>query len=280
MKTLRSAGAGLLAVLALAGCEDLGSGPEAFDDSAVTLDVATVAADAVVDDVLGMALGTTGAPLLGVTGGPAAVPGGQGQGPGGQGQGGQGQGQGGKGGPGHQDMARSHTVTFYDAAGNVMEAYDAELTASINIVTEMSGTRETPRWTREISRHSDRTVSGLEGDETQHTWNGTGSMENDRVRFDDVNGNREYHMSSTSTTEDVVVALPRDENPWPLSGTITRIVKVSIVNGPNGDVEEERTVVVTFNGTQFVTMTVDGEAFEIDLADRQGRTPQRKGIHG
>jgi hypothetical protein len=62
--------------------------------------------------------------------------------------------------------------------------------------------------------------------------------------------------------------VPRAENPWPLSGTITRVITVVITNGPNGDVTHERTVVITFNGTQFVTLTVNGEEFELDLAAR------------
>ncbi len=51
---------------------------------------------------------------------------------------------------------------------------------------------------------------------------------------------------------------------------------VVIVNGPNGDETRTRHVVITFNGTQFATMTVDGESFEVDLSTRSGRHPFRK----
>ena len=46
--------------------------------------------------------------------------------------------------------------------------------------------------------------------------------------------------------------------PYPLSGTVTRDVTVVIVNG-----------------TQFATLSVDGESFEVDLSPRDGRHPLR-----
>ena len=83
-------------------------------------------------------------------------------------------------------------------------------------------------------------------------------------------------MSSTSVIDDVVHPVPRTDDAWPLSGTITRNMTVTAVGGPNGDVTKNRTVVITFNGTNLVTMTVDGEIFEIDLSTRSDRRPFRK----
>ncbi len=83
-------------------------------------------------------------------------------------------------------------------------------------------------------------------------------------------------MSMTSVIEDVVHPVPRAEDAWPLSGTVTREVTINIVNGPDGDVTKSRTVVIVFNGTNLPTMTVDGESFEIDLSTRSGRHPFRK----
>ena len=83
-------------------------------------------------------------------------------------------------------------------------------------------------------------------------------------------------MSSTSVIEDVVHPVPRTDDAWPLSGTITRNVTINIVDGPDGDVTKSRTVVITFNGTNLATMTVDGESFEVDLSTRSGRHPFRK----
>lgn len=246
MKILRDGGAILLAALALTACEDDAVSPEAFDESLLDDDVATVVADATVADVLDMMF-VAGA--LGVAG------------------------------PGDwvdETLSRSRTVTFYDADGQEMDRYDPLLTESVEIVTDVSGTRSTAWWSASVSHHRERTVSGMAGEETTRTWNGTGESDVDRTRFDDEAGDREYHMSSTSTTEDVVVAVPRWDNPWPLSGTITHHVVIEIVNGPDGDRTVERTVVVTFNGTQYVTMTVNGEEFEVDLAARDGHRPHRR----
>ena len=89
-------------------------------------------------------------------------------------------------------------------------------------------------------------------------------------------------MSSTSVIENVVHPVPRTDDAWPLSGTITRNVTINVTNGPEGDVTKTRTVVIAFNGTYLATMTVygestvDGESFEIDLSTRSGRHPFRR----
>ena len=43
-----------------------------------------------------------------------------------------------------------------------------------------------------------------------------------RSHHSDENGDRSYDMTSTTVISDVVHAVPREENPYPLSGTITR----------------------------------------------------------
>ena len=173
-------------------------------------------------------------------------------------------------------LTRSRTVEFFDAAGNLQESFDALTTASMHIVSEMSGEFSREDWSASISRSRDMTITGLEGEETSRTANGEGSEEVARSRHLDDGGTRSYDMSGASTIQDVVHGVPRDDNPWPLSGTITRQVTVLVVNGPDGDRTVERTVVVTFNGTQFVTMTVNGEGFEVDLSARSGSNPFRR----
>ena len=108
--------------------------------------------------------------------------------------------------------------------------------------------------------------------------NGTGSSTVSRSRHSDENGDRSWDMTGSSVISDVVHGVPHEENPYPLSGTITRDMTAVIVNGPNGDETRTRHVVITFNGTQLVTMTVDDESFEVDLSTRDGRHPFRR--HG
>jgi hypothetical protein len=165
----------------------------------------------------------------------------------------------------------SRDVTFYMLDGDQlveMEEYDALDTEAINYVISIEGSREGTRngsqYSMSVDRDRDFTVSGLTGVEEQRTWNGTGSAEVNRARTSDEKGDRTYDMSSTTTVADVVIAVPRDGT-WPLSGTITRHVTVEIVNGVEDPRTRERTVVITFDGTQFATIDINGDVFTLDL---------------
>ena len=175
------------------------------------------------------------------------------------------------------DLTVTRDVTFYDD-GLPSETYHAEATDSLHIVMHMEGshTRTGDRGTLtvDVNRDRDMWLTGLSGTEVEHTWNGVGSELSHSVHTDDQ-GDREYTMRSSSTVADLVVGLPREENRWPLSGTVTRQVSVEGVNAEGEPFSHERTVVVTFNGTQFVTMTVNGEEFELDLANRDPKRPHR-----
>ena len=165
-------------------------------------------------------------------------------------------------------------VTYYDddEATREMDFYDPLLTATINFVFSLQGerSRTTQHGTMsmEVSRDRDLWISGLKGEVTARTWNGTGSRDVDRVRQSDDRGTWTYDMDASTVIDDVVVGVPRSENPWPLSGTITREIHVVVENSVGDTFTRDRIVVVTFNGTQFVIMTVNGEEFEIDLANR------------
>ena len=172
----------------------------------------------------------------------------------------------------------THTATFYDADGNEQEARDPLTTASIHLVIESSHEFSRDSWSGTGTRSRDLLITGLEGEETTRTVNGTGSSAVTRSRHTDADGTRTYDMSSTSVIEDVVHPVPRTDDAWPLSGTITRNVTINVINGPDGDVTKTRTVVITYNGTNLPTMTVDGEPFEVDLSTRSGRHPFRR--HG
>lgn len=169
------------------------------------------------------------------------------------------------------------TVTYYDGLGNVQEVFDELTTASIHIVREGSHEGGSDSWSGTVTRTRETTITGLEGDETIRTVNGAGSSTVSRSRHSDENGDRSYDMTGTTVISDVVHGVPREDNSYPLSGTITRDMTAVIVNGPNGDETRTRHVMITFNGTQFPTMTVNGELFEVDLSTREGRHPLRRG---
>ncbi len=245
--------AAALGALGLVGCSDATS-PDALDD-ALLEDVAVVAADATLEDIVVMSTPFTFA------GTALAADGVGGYGP-----------------DGTFSGARSRT--FFDAQGNVQESYDPLTTASIEI--EMELTREVSReyWSASVHRTRSMTVSGLLGEETTRQWDGTGAEEiSHSVHLDDGTP-RSRDMEGTFEVSAVVVPAPgTSDTHWPLSGTIHRTVHVTVVNGPDGDVERDVDVTVTFDGDATATAVVNGETFEIDLTARADGFPLRHRRH-
>jgi hypothetical protein len=165
----------------------------------------------------------------------------------------------------------TRTCVFKDAAGNVQPAYDPITTASVTVHSEIEGSLDRGPWSATFDRTSDLTVTGLAGAETSMTWNGSQSTTSSRVRQTEDGGTREYNMTHSATVTDVVIPVPRS---WPLSGTITRHLSIEFIGGPRDGTTVERTVTITFNGSQNVSVTVDGETFDVDLSARQ--RPQRR----
>lgn len=168
----------------------------------------------------------------------------------------------------------TRSYAFFDAGGQPMEQYDNELTASINLTRGMEGSvsheTEGASFSGSVSHSRDLTVSGLAGIETQRTWNGGGTSAIRRTAVVDGRGTRNYEMDATVSVVNVVVPTRdgEDPDPWPLSGTITHVVTGSVAFNEESRTFE-RTVVVTFNGTRFADVTVNGESFSIDLATRR-----------
>lgn len=237
----------LVALFSVAACSE--SPQEVTPDLSLDL-VAQVAADGAIDDLSYM---NASHPA------DAGLPGPDGAGPNGR----------------RRPAARD--VSFFDVNGVEMEAYDSLLTASMS--WSHSHTVEFTRGatTGSSSRSREMTVSGLLGTETERTHNGTGSGSVSRVQVSDDAGTRSYTMESATQVDEVVHAIDREASPWPLSGSITRVMTVQVVNGPNGDANRSRTSTITFNGTQFATMVVDGETFEVDLAARRGQRAAQQG---
>ena len=230
-------GALTLGILALAACSDT-VGPEAFEES-LTLDAAMIAADATIDEFGDMGLlfggGALPAPSLADT------------------------------------RTVTHTATFFDVDGNEQSAHDPLTTASIHLVIESTHEFSRDSWTGTGTRSRELVISGLLGEETTRIVNGTGNSTVNRSQHADEDSERTYDMTSMSVIEDVVHPVPRTDDAWPLSGTITRDVTINVINGPNGDVTRSRTVVITFNGTNWATMTVGEDVFEVDLSTQSGR---------
>jgi hypothetical protein len=161
------------------------------------------------------------------------------------------------------------SYTFWDAANVVQQAYDANTTAKANVQSSLTGSRSGENWEASIERERDMTATGLAGAETQRTWNGIGSSHISRSRHREGGPERSYDLECTLTVENVVVPVPHGEEVWPLSGTITRQCTVTFVGGRRDGQTVTRTIVVTFNGTQNVILTVGDKAFDLDLRQRR-----------
>lgn len=79
---------------------------------------------------------------------------------------------------------------------------------------------------------------------------------------------RTIEATASFTIDTVVVPVPQTQDGWPLSGSITQDATVTITL-PHGESRTiSRTAVVTFNGTQFVPLVINGDTTIIDLRER------------
>jgi hypothetical protein len=176
----------------------------------------------------------------------------------------------------------TRTITYFDEGGDEIvdgegnPIYDETTTESIRYQISVVGDVSREWWSATIDRQRDLTVTGLlndnDGDDSNDdgvvTWTGSGTGDVERSRHSDGGELRVYRMESSSSIKDVVVPYPRTESGWPLSGTIERSVTITRTL-PSGETETvQRDVKVTFDGSQFATVTVGDDEFTIDLSER------------
>jgi len=238
--------------LALAACSN-GTGPDTTS-SALTQDVATVTADVAAQDVELMR-GPGGLFGLRLPADPARFEC-----------------------TSHEwgPLTITRTCTFYDGGGVEQLTYDPQTTASVDLHAEVHGSVDRGHWSGSVDRVRDLTATGLEGDNTSITWNGTGSGQVTRVRELQDSTVKQFDLSQSFTVSDVTIPVPRTENGWPLSGTITTSVTAKITGGPNDGTDKHFDVTITFDGTSTATVTVNGETFQFDLNNRYRAERRRR----
>ena len=168
-------------------------------------------------------------------------------------------------------FVHTRSYAFLDQAGVAQTSYSAATTAQANFRSSLSGTISRNRWSGTMSRERDVTLSGLFGDNASVTINGRSATEKQRTRFEREAAtagsvDRTYDLDATLAITNVVVGAARLPDTWPASGTITRNYSLTRVDVANGTRATTRTSVVTFNGTQFVPLVVNGTEFTLDLA--------------
>ena len=165
-------------------------------------------------------------------------------------------------------LTLNRDYAFFTAAPAPQSAYDASTTASANFHVTVAGVHVADFGADTVNRDRSLTVSGLAGAETSRSWSGTGTRDDHGSRTE-ADVKRSYHVSDAVTVTNVVVNLPRSTNPWPASGTITRQITgtASITrNGVSKSFSVDRTVTITFDGTQYATVTVGANTYKLDLS--------------
>ena len=159
------------------------------------------------------------------------------------------------------------SLAFFDASGTQMNHFDST-TASMNVQSTENGVIAGAAGADTVNGSRNLTATGLLGHNTTRTWNGTGSGTHGAF-WSDSAASRTADVSFNATFSNVVVALPRSSNPYPVSGSISRVVTGSgvVTKGDSTKtVTISRTVGITFNGTEFVPMTVGSQSYTLDLA--------------
>lgn len=267
-KWIKTIAFGGLTALAAAACDDAGTEPSALDMAVVRAEAALVAADGMFQDLsLAQDPGLQAVGFLGMAAGPETA--------GGMG--------GGMGGPCQRlvagaafqcpDMVRdgftfAREVTFFDDQGAPQpDGFDITTTDAIHMVVNAEGSRERTFWSATITRSRDMWLTELLTDAHHLTGEGHETVARSGNPLD--GGERTFDMTVDVGWDDVVHLQPREEHPYPESGRITRDIFVEVT--VEGEIVGSRdvTTVVTFNGTRYVVMKVDGEEVEIDLAERE-----------
>ena len=159
------------------------------------------------------------------------------------------------------------SLAFFDASGAQMNHFDST-TASMNVQATETGVISGAAGADTINGSRNLTATGLLGHNTTRIWNGSASGTAGGF-WSDSAASRTADVGYNTTFSSIVVALPRSSNPYPVSGSISRAVSGSgvVTKGDSTKtVTISRTVGITFNGTEFVPMTVGSQNYTLDLA--------------
>ena len=254
-KTMRwlSRGALLAVVIGVAACDDATT-IQNLDDT-LLIDAAMLAADATIEEVRMWREPFLFGPLPGEGSSPVARPGGRDSWSG--------------------ELEGTRSVVFFDADGVEQDAYDELTTAQIHIDHAVAGLIERDRFSAEIERNRMMVVSGLTGEETTRTWNGSGSSYTSRQGVLEDGTERSHTMDGSAVYTNVVVPIPGSEPRYPESGTVERSMTATRTSA-EGTETREVSIVITFDGSQYADAVVNGEAIEIDLAAEDRRRPFRR----
>lgn len=153
---------------------------------------------------------------------------------------------------------------FLDASSKAMEKFIRGTTESIHYLVKTDGSEARENYTTASHSLRDVTVSGFLG--PNRIWNGFGSSA-DTNSYKDELSTRKYTGLSADTLRAVTFVDERATHPYPLSGVAVRVVDYTAVS-TGTQVETttvHRRVVVTFNGTAYVPISLGDYACVLHL---------------
>ncbi|HEY6865727.1 MAG TPA: hypothetical protein VI792_00625 [Candidatus Eisenbacteria bacterium] len=151
--------------------------------------------------------------------------------------------------------------TFYDGSTNALPQWGPTAVRAV-VNSWLRGTASGLQYQATVGRTGVLNVSGLAASVDTLVFDGTATDTTD-AQFTSLDGARTVyvHVLATRILAAVQLLKNRSANPWPLSGTATWNLAVDkYVDGTRGTIQVHYTalVVVTFNGTQYADMVVNG----------------------
>jgi hypothetical protein len=157
----------------------------------------------------------------------------------------------------------TQSVAYATAAGAVQQRWDSVTTDRINSRVTVTGT--TTRVTRRdsattaVNHSGERTVTGLAKGSTRITVNGSSAGRENSSGKDSTGAYTAVRVAGDTTRSVVIPVASTGALSSPASGTLTRVMTVTVTRGST-NTSSSRREVVTYNGTDTarVVITKDG----------------------
>lgn len=179
------------------------------------------------------------------------------------------------------DLAVSRTRKCFDANGAEMTGCTPisavrRIATHVTVEGTRSGTHETRRgttatWTGVVHRVADDTLTrNFNGStETSRTHQGVATAR-DTTSYAEADLSRVAAEAATDSVKGITWNLPRSSNPWPVSGSVKRVVSVNVTITKGSDTHTRsltRIIEVTFpaDNQGNVTLTIDNKTCQLNL---------------
>ena len=167
------------------------------------------------------------------------------------------------------NMDYTLSVSFFDATGAELPGWDTTA-VRMTLQARAHGTVSSSQYTVDVGHASLHDITGIEMSSDQLTFNGEAD---DTLNADFVDpetaGAASFDWLSTTDWENVVALKDDTVNPYPLSGRLVWTAVANLVAMQNGQLATghyEVTAWVTFNGTRYPEIVIEGSHhYVVDL---------------